>query len=203
MITIVDYGMGNVGSLLNMFRYIGVAAETESDPHRLMESRSLVLPGVGAFHAAMEAINSRPKLRDTLDHKALHERVPILGVCLGMQLLTSYSEEGNCDGLNWIEGETRLMPTLEGVKIPHMGWNVAMSNSDSPLFSGISDSRYYFVHSYYVSVKNPKHSLTRTKYGIEFDSSIGRDNVFGVQFHPEKSHRYGMAVLKNFAEFAK
>ncbi|MDA7774258.1 imidazole glycerol phosphate synthase subunit HisH [Pseudomonadales bacterium] len=204
MITIVDYGMGNVGSLLNMFRYIGVAARSESNPDRLMESSSIVLPGVGAFHAAMEKINNTPRLRDTLNFKALEEKVPVLGVCLGMQLLTSRSEEGCCDGLGWIDGETKLMPIVDDIKIPHMGWNFASINAPSPLFAGIlSDSRYYFVHSYCVSVNNSKHSLTRSRYGIEFDSSIGRDNIFGVQFHPEKSHRYGMAVLKNFVELTK
>lgn len=201
MITIVDYGMGNLGSMLNMFKRIGVEARIESDPRVLGVSSKLVLPGVGAYDAAMHRINKLPGLREILEYKALVEKVPVLGVCLGMQLLTRLSEEGRLAGLAWIPGETRRFPRATGLKVPHMGWNVASPVAHSALTIGLSDpSRYYFVHSYYVQVDDPAHALMRTHYGIGFDSAIRRDNIYGVQFHPEKSHRFGMRILQNFAE---
>jgi glutamine amidotransferase len=199
-ISIVDYGMGNLGSMLNMFKRIGVRANIESEPEVISRAEKLVLPGVGAFDAAMRRIDEVPGLRKILDQKALTERVPILGVCLGMQLLTRSSEEGQLPGLAWIPGETRRFPSMDGLKVPHMGWNVARPNTASPLTAAVgAEPRYYFVHSYYVTVEDPAHSLMRTHYGIEFDSAIGRDNIYGVQFHPEKSHRFGMQLLGSFA----
>lgn len=201
MITIVNYGMGNLGSLLNMFKRIGVAARVESDIGALRNSKKLLLPGVGAFDAAMQRISDSPGLREVLDQKALVECVPILGVCLGMQLLTDSSEEGNLSGLGWIPGVTRRFPRLDGLKVPHMGWNIARPNTLSPLTADVGlEPRYYFVHSYYVQVNDPAHSLMRSHYGIDFDSGIGRGNIYGAQFHPEKSHRFGMQILRNFAE---
>jgi glutamine amidotransferase len=142
-----------------------------------------------------------PGLREVLDHKALVEHAPILGVCLGMQLLTGSSEEGTVPGLGWIHGITARFPKQDGLKVPHMGWNVALPNTPSLLTAQVGEApRYYFVHSYCVHVDDSAHSLMRTHYGIDFDSAIGRDNIYGVQFHPEKSHRFGMQILKNFAE---
>lgn len=201
MITIVNYGMGNLGSMLNMFKHIGVKATIESDPSLILQSEKLILPGVGAFDAAMTCINSVSGLREVLDHKALIERTPILGVCLGMQLLTRSSEEGKLPGLGWIPGVTSRFPKQEGLKVPHMGWNVVLPNAPSQLTKKLDDEpHYYFVHSYCVHVDDPAHSLMKTHYGIDFDSAIGHDNIYGVQFHPEKSHRFGMQILKNFAE---
>lgn len=201
MITIVDYGMGNLGSMLNMFKRIGVTAAIESDPTVILQAEKLVLPGVGAFDTAMNCINTVPGLRDVLSRKAMVERAPILGVCLGMQLLTRSSEEGTQPGLGWISGVTTRFPKQEVLKVPHMGWNVAMPNTPSRLTAQVGEEpRYYFVHSYCVHVDDPEHSLMKTHYGIDFDSAIGRDNIYGVQFHPEKSHRFGMQILKNFAE---
>jgi glutamine amidotransferase len=201
LITIVNYGMGNLGSLLNMFKRIGVQASIENEPNAITNARKLVLPGVGSFDKAMQQINEVPGLREALEYKAQIEKVPVLGVCLGMQLLTSSSEEGQLSGLGWIPGATRRFPSQEGFKVPHMGWNIAQPNIPSPLTVGLgSEPRYYFVHSYYVQVDDPAHSLMRTCYGFDFDSSIGFDNILGVQFHPEKSHRFGMQILKNFSE---
>lgn len=201
MITIVNFGMGNLGSMLNMFKRIGVPACIESDPAAISDATKLVLPGVGAFDAAMQRIEGTPGLRAALDRKALVERVPILGVCLGMQLLTRSSEEGEATGLNWIPAATRRFPGGQTLKVPHMGWNVAHPRTTSALTAGVgNEPRYYFVHSYYVQADDPADSLMRTCYGIEFDSAIGRENIFGVQFHPEKSHRFGMQILQNFAE---
>lgn len=200
MITIVDYGMGNMGSMLNMFKRIGVEANIESKPEELSKAEKLVLPGVGAFDAAMQCILGKSGLKEVLDKKAMVEKIPILGVCLGMQLLGSRSEEGELPGLNWIPGVSRRFPLLKHLKVPHMGWNVARTVRDSGLTNEIGEERYYFVHAYYFESENPSHSLMRTQYGIEFDSGISDNNVFGVQFHPEKSHRFGMNILKNFSE---
>ena len=201
MITIVNYGMGNVGSLLNMFKRVGVKSCVTADPEVILRAVKLVLPGVGAFDAAMERINSLPGLRTALDVKALKEKVPVLGVCLGMQLLTRSSEEGSLSGLGWIPSVTTRFPKQDGLKVPHMGWNVALPNTSSPLTAQVGlEPRYYFVHSYCVHVDDPSDSLMRTRYGVNFDSAIGRDNIYGVQFHPEKSHRFGMHILKNFSD---
>ncbi|WP_133511701.1 imidazole glycerol phosphate synthase subunit HisH [Candidatus Thiosymbion oneisti] len=204
MITIVNYGMGNLGSMLNMFKRVGVQACIESDPVVLQDAERFVLPGVGAFDTAMQRIDGIPGLRDVLEHKALVEKAPVLGVCLGMQLLTRSSEEGELPGLGWIPGATHRFPKQESLKVPHMGWNIALPTaskaSNSLTVNAGPEPRYYFVHSYFVKVDDPAHSLMRTYYGIDFDSAIGRDNIFGVQFHPEKSHRFGVQLLKNFAE---
>lgn len=200
MITIINYGMGNLGSMLNMFKRIGVQARIEADPAGIEQAEKLVLPGVGAFDAAMTRINGVPGLREVLDRKALVDRVPILGVCLGMQLLTRNSEEGSLPGLGWIPAATTRFPKNNGLKVPHMGWNVATPNMQSHLTVDVgSEPRYYFVHSYCVHVDDPAHSLMRSHYGIDFDSAIGCGNIYGVQFHPEKSHRFGMKILNNFA----
>jgi glutamine amidotransferase len=200
MITIVDYGMGNMGSMLNMFKRIGVKACVASAPEAIGQAEKLVLPGVGAFDAAMQRINNTPKLRNELDRKVLRDRVPVLGVCLGMQLLTRGSEEGELPGLGWIPADTTRFPKVNGLKVPHMGWNVARPNKSNVLTATLgSEPRYYFVHSYCVHVDNPMHSLMRTHYGIDFDSAICMENIYGLQFHPEKSHRFGMKILENFA----
>lgn len=200
MITIVDYGMGNLGSIQNMFRRAGAKAVISGDPAVVADAEKILLPGVGAFDNAMQRINE-PGLRTVLDRKALVEKVPVLGICLGMHLLTRSSAEGKLPGLGWIPGVASRFPKQEGLKVPHMGWNVALPNTPSRLTAQVGDEpRYYFVHSYCVHVDDPAHSLMKSHYGIDFDSAIGRDNIYGVQFHPEKSHRFGMQILKNFAD---
>jgi glutamine amidotransferase len=199
MIAIVDYGMGNLGSVRNMLKRVGADSTVTSDPAALASASKVILPGVGAFDAAMGRINATG-LRDVLERKALVERVPVLGICLGLQLLTRGSEEGAMAGLGWIPSDTRRFPTLDGLRVPHMGWNIARPAMPSPITRGLDDSaRFYFVHSYYVAVDRPEHSILRTTYGIEFDSAVQRENIFGAQFHPEKSHRFGMRLLGNFA----
>ena len=200
MITIIDYGMGNLGSLVNMFKRIGVNVAIESDPTIIKKSKKILLPGVGSFDAAMKCINNTPDLLEVLNYKAKIDCVPILGVCLGMQLLTRSSEEGILSGLDWIPATTKRIPKINGLKVPHMGWNIAKPTELSLLTNNISNSsRYYFVHSFCVHVDDHKYSLMKTNYGIDFDSAIRQDNIYGVQFHPEKSHNFGMQILKNFS----
>jgi glutamine amidotransferase len=199
MIAVVDYGMGNLGAIQNMLRRIGIAAEVTGDAATLARAAKILLPGVGAFDTAMERINASG-LRAVLDRKALEERVPIMGICLGMQLLTRGSEEGRLPGLCWIPGATRRFPHSPDIKVPHMGWNAVTAVRDSPLTVGVEpETRYYFVHSYFVQVDDPRDTILQAHYGVTFDAVIGRGNLYGAQFHPEKSHRYGMALLGNFA----
>lgn len=200
MITIVDYGMGNLGSVANMLRRIGADCEVTGDPVRLADASRILLPGVGAFDAAMERINAAG-IRPVLEDKALRQKVPVLGICLGMQLLTRGSEEGTLPGLGWIQGQTRRLPTDGGLKVPHMGWNVATRTRTCPLAEGLEgEIRFYFVHSYCVRTDDPQHTVLEAHYGIDFAAAVQRDNIMGAQFHPEKSHRFGMQLLKNFAE---
>lgn len=199
MITIVNYGMGNLGSIKNMFKHIGVPAVITSDLACIADADKLLLPGVGAFDSAMQRINGSG-LREVLDWKALQEKVPILGICLGMQLLTGSSEEGKIPGLGWIPAVTTRFPAQPGLKVPHMGWNLVNPVRENPLTKDLPDeSRFYFVHSYCVHVKNEEDSILKATYGITFDAALQHDNIYGAQFHPEKSHKFGMKLLTNFA----
>lgn len=202
MITIVDYGMGNLGSVFNMFKKIGVSSKITSDLDEIQKAEKILLPGVGSFDKAMIKINESG-LRQVLDKKALEEKIPILGICLGMQLLTNRSEEGKEEGLKWIDAAAFKFQfeREQKLKVPHMGWNFVETASESKLTQDLpEESRYYFVHSYYVKVEKEEHSILKTNYGFEFDSAIQRDNIYGAQFHPEKSHKFGMKLFENFAK---
>jgi len=203
MITIIDYGMGNLGSIQNMFKYIGVKAQIVSDSDKIRRASKILLPGVGSFDTAMRKINAS-ELKEVLDEKALQERVPVLGICLGMQLLTNSSEEGTLPGLGWIPAKTLAFKGVisPSLKVPHMGWNIVTPTQSSPLLNGFEtfeETRFYFVHSYFVKANDRQHAIMETKYGISFDSAIQKENIFGAQFHPEKSHKFGMKLFENFA----
>lgn len=203
MITIIDYEMGNIGSIANMFKYLGIDSSIESDPDKIKNASKIVLPGVGSFDTAIKKIEEK-NLLEVLNEKALKEQVPILGICLGMQLLTKSSQEGVLDGLGWIPAKTISFKNRveSSLKVPHMGWNIVKQIQDSELTEGFEtfeESKFYFVHSYFVQVEEEKNSLLKTVYGVEFDSAIVKDNIFGVQFHPEKSHKFGMKLFENFA----
>lgn len=199
MIAIVDYGMGNLGSIVNMFKKIGADAFITGNPDELDAADKILLPGVGSFDRAMEQIASLG-LKPVLDRQALEIKKPILGICLGMQLLTRGSEEGQLPGLGWIPADTKRFPLLPGMRIPHMGWNSVWTSTPSPLTANLpQDSRFYFVHSYYVQADHPENSVLKCHYGIDFDAGVQMGNIFGAQFHPEKSHKFGMQLLKNFA----
>ena len=199
MITIIDYGMGNVGSICNMFKRIGMKVEVTGDANRIAAARKLLLPGVGAFDAAMSRIHERG-LREVLTRKALVERIPVLGICLGMQLLTRSSEEGRLPGLGWVNATTHRFPSNLDLPVPHMGWNLVRLGTPSRLTEGLgAEPRFYFVHSYYVRMEEESKAILTTTYGIPFHAALQDGNIYGAQFHPEKSHRFGMQLLQNFA----
>ncbi len=201
MIVIVDYGMGNLGSILNMLRRVGAEAMVSSRVADIESAAKLVLPGVGSFDAGMRRLRELG-LVDVLSEKVLRLKTPTLGVCLGMQLLTTSSEEGTEPGLGWIEARTvrfRFEGEQSRLKIPHMGWNTVTIRKKANLFAGMDDqSRFYFVHSYHVVCDDPEDVAATTEYGYEFVSAVERGNITGAQFHPEKSHRFGMKVYTNF-----
>lgn len=201
MITIIDYGCGNLDSIRNMFKKCGHASEITGDASRVATASKLLLPGVGAFDAGMENLE-RSGLIPLLTRRVLDDGVPVLGICLGMQLMTRRSEEGQRPGLGWVDAEVvRLRPRDPAMKVPHMGWNVVQPARAATLTENLpTESRFYFVHSYHVQCRQDQDVLLRTRYGTDFHSGFHRGNVWGVQFHPEKSHRFGMQLLSNFAE---
>ncbi len=201
MITIVDYGMGNLGSIRNMLKKIGVESEITADARAIGAAEKLILPGVGAFDAGMESLE-RSGLIPALNERVLHARVPTLGICLGMQLMAHSSDEGQRKGLGWVDAKSsRFRPADAVLKVPHMGWNRVLPVRTSPLTDGLPDEpRFYFVHSFYVHCANESDVLLTTSYGDVFHAAFQHGNVAGVQFHPEKSHKFGMRLLSNFAE---
>ncbi|KQZ38766.1 imidazole glycerol phosphate synthase subunit HisH [Massilia sp. NEAU-DD11] len=202
MISVIDYGVCNLGSMLNMLRKVGAEAELVSTVAALERAGKLVLPGVGAFDNGIGALRERG-LADALRKRVLQDKVPLLGVCLGMQMLGRRSEEGGMEGLGLIDAEVRrfqFAPDSRN-KVPHMGWNLLAQRRDGPLLRELgARSRFYFCHSYHLVCADPGDVLATADYGGEFVAVLQHDNVYGVQFHPEKSHRFGMALLHNFAE---
>jgi glutamine amidotransferase len=207
MIVIIDYGMGNLKSVENAFTKVGYKTVITDDLNQIKKASALVLPGVGAFRDAIKFLKGKKIDKELI--KAIEAGKPFLGICLGMQLLFSFSEEGGFfDGLNIVPGKVRRFPDL--VKCPHLGWNKikftsnsGSGNNKNPIFRDISDESYfYFVHSYYCEVDNQKIIYSTTDYGSAFPSSIWKDNLFGVQFHPEKSSTSGLKILKNFGELS-
>lgn len=202
MVAIIDYDMGNVKSIYNMLKKIGVDAIVTAEADILEKAERYILPGVGAFDIGMENLH-RKGLIPLLQQGVIVEKKPILGICLGMQLLTQRSDEGELPGLGWVDAETIKFNPQEMqqvLPIPHMGWNQAVIHNKGmdTLFQGLENNRFYFVHSYYVRCHDRASVLATAKYGMEFDCSIAHGNVFGVQFHPEKSHKFGMKLLENF-----
>jgi len=203
LIGIVDYGLGNVQAIQNVYRRLGIPAVLASTPAALMDCSKLVLPGVGAFDWAMTRL-AESGLRDALDEMVTGRGTPVLGICVGMQMLARRSDEGVLEGLGWIPGEVRRLDSREDavpMALPHMGWNDVSPSSDSALLSGLDGgARFYFLHSYYFDFETEAHALAQTDYHGSFASVVGAGNVFGVQFHPEKSHNWGVQLLRNFAE---
>ncbi|PBQ31542.1 imidazole glycerol phosphate synthase subunit HisH [Sphingobacteriaceae bacterium] len=202
MIVIVDYGIGNLASVLNMFKKIGVNdVKISGDKETISQATKLLLPGVGSFDAGMGNLENSG-LIEILNRKVLAEKTPVLGICLGMQMLTKRSEEGVKQGLGWIDAETikfELDPSLK-LKIPHMGWNYITVNRSNPLIDMDSRNRFYFVHSYHVKCFDTSQSLATSNFGVDFTCMVNKDNIYGAQFHPEKSLKFGMKLLDNFSK---
>lgn len=198
MIAVVDYGMGNLRSVEKGLLKAGFGAKVVSEPEAVAKAAGVVLPGVGAFADAMANLRSSGLLEAVV--QTLEKGKPFLGICLGLQLLFEASEEwGETPGLGFFKGRVRRLP--EGVKVPHMGWNELIFTRPTPLFAGIPDrTRFYFVHSYYVDPRDREVILGETEYGIRFTVAAGKEKVFGIQFHPEKSSTWGLRILANFGK---
>lgn len=199
-IVIIDSGVGNLESIRNMLKKAGYKALVSNHPEEIEQASKIILPGVGHFDAGMNNLK-RHDLIPVLDKKARIEKVPVLGICLGMQLMAAGSEEGKEAGLAWIPGKVvRFQFEDKARKIPHMGWSSVKLEKDSPLTNGLGeDPRFYFVHSYFFSCENAGDVLMTTEYGYRFTSAIQHENLMAVQFHPEKSHHFGLKLLSNFA----
>ena len=202
MISVIDYGVSNLGSMLNMLRKVGAQAQLVSTAEELDRAEKIILPGVGAFDNGIAALKERG-LIEPLRKKALDDKVPLLGVCLGMQMLGRSSEEGSMAGLGLVDAESRRFRFTQDSehKVPHMGWSLLAPRRESALQTGLDAmTRFYFCHSYHLVCSDPADVLASACYGADFVAMVQHGNVYGVQFHPEKSHRFGMALLHNFAE---
>lgn len=197
-VTVIDYGIGNVRSVLNMLERVGAVGVLEGDPAEIAAARTLILPGVGAFDAGMHALDSRGL--SAAIRTAAASGAQVLGICLGAQLLLESSEEGSAAGLGLVPGRVRGFSGLRiGLPVPHMGWNVVRPRAGAPLFDGVEgEQRFYFTHSYYMDLADAADVSATAEYGIAFDCAFMRGSVAGVQFHPEKSHRFGMALFERF-----
>jgi glutamine amidotransferase len=201
MIAVIDYGMGNIASILNMFKRIGnKEVVLTKDPLVIEKANKILLPGVGSFDYGMRNLNASGLL-PILNDRVLIQKTPVLGICLGMQLLTKSSEEGVLNGLGWIDAKTvKFSFNQENFKIPHMGWNYIVQNKTSKLIDISKRQKFYFVHSYYVKCNKSDDVLATCNYGHDFTCMIEHENIFGAQFHPEKSHRFGMELFDNFSK---
>ena len=198
-VVIIDYDMGNIRSILKKVQRLGFEVSLTYDGKTINNAGKLILPGVGHFGTGMNKLKER-NLIELLEKKVLRDKIPILGICLGMQLLSNSSEEGNSRGLGWIDAQTSRF-NITGIrhKVPHMGWNSLDRKKESPILSSVPiDSYFYFAHSYHIVCNDKNDILTTTRYGYEFVSAVQRDNIFGTQFHPEKSHVWGEKILENF-----
>lgn len=209
MIVILDYGMGNANSILNMIRKVGGDAVVSIEKKMIEDATAIILPGVGSFDNGIEKLRKSAVL-GVIERKVLEDKIPFLGICLGMQLLFESSEEGVLPGLGWINGEVKRfnfsdINAKNELKIPHMGWNVVTPKTYESLFSGLEteEARFYFVHSFHVNCALDENILAMANYGYKFTCSVQKDNIFGVQFHPEKSHRFGMTFFSNFLEMVE
>lgn len=201
MIIILDNFMGNANSVSNMIKFIGNDCKVSSEINDVKNASRIIMPGIGSFDNSMKILKSNLRLLDVLKEKILIKKTLVLGICVGMQIFFEKSEEGKEKGLQWIEGDVVSFKKLDSrVKVPHMGWNNIHITNNNIIFNNKLDKelRFYFVHSYYVKCKHNKHSVGNTFYGKNFTSIVNKENIFGVQFHPEKSHKFGMQLFKNF-----
>ena len=202
MISIVDYGLGNILAFTNIYKRLNIPVRVVSSSAELETAERIILPGVGSFDWAMSRLNESG-MRETLDSLVLKKRVPVIGICVGMQMMAKRSDEGQLDGLGWIDAKVKRFDEstfTQSTHLPHMGWNDVVPVMSHPLLEGLeTDAQFYFLHSYYFSETNSDQVLAQTDYNGLYTSGIHSDNIFGVQFHPEKSHHWGVRLLKNFA----
>ena len=204
MIAVIGYGSGNVKAIQNIYKRLNIDCFVAEDPSQLANASHMILPGVGAFDTTISLLQ-KSGMRETLDQRVRVDKTPILGICVGMQIMADASEEGEAQGLGWVKGHVRRLEIDQIAHkpyLPHLGWNSIETNQSHPLFAGVEASQgFYFLHSYYFDCAEPEATLATTEYGDRFTVSVQNENVFGVQFHPEKSHYNGIQVFKNFASF--
>ena len=202
MIAIVDYGLGNVSAFLNVYKRLNIKAFIAKDREALNKAQKIVLPGVGGFDQAMHLLKLSG-MKEVLNELVLEQEIPVLGVCVGMQIMAESSDEGSSAGLNWIKGEVKSLkanPKLQKLPLPHMGWNEIAIKSEDKLFNGLKDrSQFYFLHSYHFICSDENISIGTANYGMDINCIVRSKNIYGVQFHPEKSHHNGVSLLKNFS----
>jgi glutamine amidotransferase len=203
MITIIDYGVGNISAFENVYKRLNIPTKVAKTASDLENSKKLILPGVGAFDYAMSQLNNSG-MRNKLDDLVLKNRVPVIGICVGMQMMGNRSQEGKLEGLGWINADILKFDEkfiTQRTKLPHMGWNDVVSKSGESLFNGLEKGAiFYFLHSFYFKCNESENSIATSEYGIQFTSAIKHKNIYGIQFHPEKSHQYGESLLNNFAK---
>lgn len=203
MITLVNYGLGNIQAFVNIYKHLNIPVVIADSADELARADKIILPGVGAFDWAMTQLNESG-MRECLDDLVMVQKRPVLGICVGMQMMARRSDEGRLAGLGWIDAEVRKFDETtftQKTHLPHMGWNDVLPQRTDSLFKGMEASpRFYFLHSYYFLPHNPDDVLAITDYNGPFTSSVRSGNIFGTQFHPEKSHHWGIQLLKNFAE---
>ena len=202
MITIIDYGVGNIFSFQNVYKRLDILTKIAKTYKDLSDAKKIILPGVGSFDYAMKQLNVSG-MREKLDELVLEKKVPVIGICVGMQMMGNRSDEGKLEGLKWIDSEIlKFDESLiqQRTKLPHMGWNDVAPVNNHPLFIGLEkEAIFYFLHSFYFKCKNETESIAVSNYGISFSSAVNRENIYGIQFHPEKSHQHGEKLLHNFA----
>jgi glutamine amidotransferase len=203
MITIIDYGVGNINAFVNVYKRVNVPVKIAKSKDDLIDAKKLILPGVGHFDHAMAQLNNSG-MRDTLDELVLNQKIPVIGICVGMQMMANNSDEGNMEGLKWIDATVKKFDETkinQVTRLPHMGWNDVKPVKDIELFKGLEDNAiFYFLHTYYFQCNNKEDIMAVTEYGGEFASAAYHENKYGIQFHPEKSHHYGEILLHNFAK---